>query len=44
MELKNGLVLLVASWNCFISYTNEYAGLLALPLLPFLNPWLIFEV
>ena len=23
-----GLVLLVATWNCWISYKNEYAGLL----------------
>ena len=44
MELKNELVLLVASWNYYISYTNEYAGLLVLPFLPLLNPWLILEV
>ena len=36
-----GLVLLVAPWNCWISYKNGNAGLLALHLLPLLNNWLI---
>ena len=36
----SGLVLLVATWNCWISYRNRYAGLLVLHLLPLLNPWL----
>ena len=31
--VMSGLVLLVATWNCWISYKNGYAGLL--------NPWLI---
>ena len=29
-----GLVLLVATWNCWISYRNGYVGLLVLHLLP----------
>ena len=37
----SGLVLLVATWNCWISYRNGYVGLLVLHLLPLLNPWLI---
>ena len=32
------LVFLVATWNCWISYKNGYAGLLVFPLLPLLNP------
>ena len=39
-----GLVPLVATWNCWTSYKNEYAGLLVLHLLLFLNPWLIVEM
>ena len=39
-----GLVLLVATWNCWISYKNGYAGLLVLHLLLLLNPWLIVEM
>ena len=39
-----GLVLLVATWNCWISYRNGYVGLLVLHLLPLLNPWLIVEM
>ena len=31
------LVLLVATWNCWISYRNGYAGLLFLHLLPVLS-------
>ena len=38
------LVLLVATWNCWISYKNGYAGLLALHLLPPLKHWLIVKV
>ena len=34
----SGLVLLVATWNCWISYRNGYIGLLVLHLLPLLNP------
>ena len=41
MDPITGLVLLVATRNCWVSYKNEYAGLLVLHLLPFLNPWLI---
>ena len=39
-----GLVLLIATWNCWISYRNGYAWLLVLHLLPLLNPWLIVEM
>ena len=39
-----GLVPLVATWNCWTSYKNEYAGLAVLCLLLLLNPWLIFEM
>ena len=39
-----GLVLLVATWNCWISYRNGYVGLLVLHLLPLWNPWLIVIV
>ena len=38
--VMSGLVLLVATWNCWISYKNRYAGLLVLHLLPLLKPWL----
>ena len=38
------LMLLVATWNCWISYRNGYAGLLILHLLPLLNPWLIVKM
>ena len=41
--IMSGLVLLVAAWNCWLSYKNEYAGLLVFHLLPLLNPWLIVE-
>ena len=34
----SGLVLLVATWNCWISYKNKYVGLLVLHFLPVLNP------
>ena len=37
--VMSGLVLLVATWNCWISYKNGYAGLLFLHLLP----WLIIK-
>ena len=40
----SGLVLLIATWNYWISYKNGYAGLLVLHLLPLLNPWLIVEM
>ena len=40
----NGLVLLVATLNCWRSYKNRYKELLVLPLLPVLNPWLIVEI
>ena len=36
--------LLVATWNCWISYRNGYVGLLVLHLLPLLNPWHIVEM
>ena len=38
------LLLLVATWNCWISYKNRYEGLLVLHLLPLLNPQLIVEI
>ena len=41
--VMSGLVLLVATWNCWISYKNSYAGLLVLHLLPLLNAWLIIK-
>ena len=40
----SGLVLLVATWNCQVSYKSRYAGLFVLHLLPVLNPWLIVEM
>ena len=42
--VMSGLVLLVATWNCWISCKNRYTGLLVLQLLPFLKPWLIDEM
>ena len=42
--VMSGLVLLVATWNCWISYKNGYAGLLVLHSLPLLNPWPIVEM
>ena len=39
-----GLLLLVATWNCWKSYRYGYAGNLALLLLPLLNPRLIVEM
>ena len=38
------LVLLVAIWNCWISYKSGYAGLLILHLLSLLNHWAIVEM
>ena len=40
----SGLVLLVATWSCWTSYKNGYAGLLVLYLLPLLNPLSIVEI
>ena len=42
--VMSGLVLLFANWNCWISYRNEFAGLLVLHVLPPLNHWLIIEI
>ena len=42
--VMSGLMLLVATWNCWISYKNRYARLLVLPLLPLSNPWLIVKM
>ena len=36
-KVTSGLVPLVDTWNCYTSYKNEYAGLLVLYLLLFLN-------
>ena len=40
----SGLVLMVVTWNCLISYKNRYVGLLVLHLLPLMNPWLIVKM
>ena len=40
----SGLVLVVSTWNCQISYKSRYVGLLVLPLLPLLNPCLIIKM
>ena len=42
--VMSGLVLLAATWNCWINYRNGYVGRLVLHLLPVLNPWLIVEM
>ena len=42
--LMTRLLHLAATWNCWISYKNRYAGLLAILGLPFLNPWLIIKM
>ena len=42
--VMSGLVLLVATWNCWIGYKNGYAGLSVLRLLPVLNLRLIVEM
>ena len=42
--VMSGLVLLVATWNCWISYKSGCTGLLVLHLLPLLNPWLIVKM
>ena len=38
------LVFVVATWNCWISYRNRYAGQLVLWLLPLMNLWVIVEM
>ena len=42
--VMSGLVLLVATWSCWISYRNGYVGMLVLHLLALWNPWLIVEM
>ena len=42
--LISGLVLLVATCNCWISYKNQYARLLVFQLLALLNPWLTVKM
>ena len=42
--VMSGLVLLVATWNYWISCKNRYAGLLVLHLPSVLNHWLIVEM
>ena len=42
--IMSGLVLLVATCNCWIRYRNGYTELLDLHLLPLFNPWLIVEM
>ena len=42
--VMSGLVVLAATWDCWISYKNGYAGLLVLHLMPLLNLWLIVEI
>ena len=39
-----GLVLLVATWICWISYRNQYVALEVLPMLTLLNPWINVEM
>ena len=41
--VMSGLVLLVTTCNCWITYKNGYAGLLVLHFLPLLNPLLIVQ-
>ena len=41
--VTSGLVCLVATWNCLVSYENGYAGLLFFHFLLLLNPWLIVD-
>ena len=38
------LVLLVATWNCWLSYQNGYCRLLVYHLLLLLNPWLVVKM
>ena len=40
----SGMVVLVATRNCYISNKNGYVGLLVLYLLPLLNLWLIIKI
>ena len=43
--VMSGLVLLVPTWNCWVSCKNRYAaGLLVLHLLPLLSPWFIVKM
>ena len=42
--LLSGLVLLVTTWNCWISYKNGYVGLFVIDCLLYLNSWLIVEM
>ena len=42
--VTSGLMPLVATWNCWTSYKNEYAGLMVLHLLLLLNSFLIVEM
>ena len=42
--VMSGLVLLVVTWICWISYKSRYTGLLVLHLLLCLNPWLSIKM
>ena len=42
--VMSGLMVLVATWNCWIGNKSGYAGLLVFHLLPLLNHWLILEM
>ena len=42
--VMSGLVLLVDTWNCCISYKKRYTGLMVLRLLPLLKPWFIVKM
>ena len=42
--VTSGLVPLVASWNCWTRYKNEYAGQISFSCCFFLNSWLIAEM
>ena len=44
IDVMSGLVLLAATWKCWINYKSGYVGLLVFHLLPLLNPWLIVEI
>ena len=35
--IMSGLVLVVATWNCYLSYKNRYVGLLVFPLAHYQN-------
>ena len=42
--VMSGLVLLVTTWNRWISYKNRYAGLFVFHLLSLMNLWQIIQL